>query len=134
MLTYQNTESQKNRILVQLKFYRIEEFIMRRLQPRILTIVVLFFLSLGSQVAAEEFTCWLSAPVQDDIWVIVYQANADGDRGEEPIWKGKIPARQKIQIKCDNGHIRYDYAREEGQPYQGDVSRWCDGNEEIQLP
>ena len=106
---------------------------MGHLQHKILTIAVLFFLSLGSQVAAAEFTCGLSAPGQDDIWVIVYEANADGDRGD-PIWEGKIPAGKKIQIKCDNGHIRYQYTREEDQPYEGDVSRWCDGNEEIQLP
>ena len=105
---------------------------MRYLKYQILTIVVIFFLAMGSQVAAEEFACWLSAPKQHDIWVIVYGANADGDR-EDPIWEGKIAAGEKIQIKCDNGHIRYDYAREEGQPYEGDLSRDCVGNNDIKL-
>lgn len=106
---------------------------MNHLQHKILIMVVIFFLAVGSRVSAEEFSCWLSAPDQDDIWVIVYWANTDGDRGD-PIWKGKIAAGERIQIKCDNGHIRYDYAREKGQPYEGDVARWCDDEENIQLP
>ena len=105
---------------------------MRYLKYQILTIVVIFFLAIGSQVAAEEFTCWISAPEQHDIWVIVYGANADGDRGD-PIFEGKIAAGKKIKIKCDSGYIRYDYAREEGQPYAGDVSRRCKDEEKIQL-
>jgi hypothetical protein len=108
----------------------IEEFIMRHIQRKILTILVFFFLSLGSQAAADEFTCWLCAPAQNDIWVIAYWADRDGDRGD-PIWKGKIPAGGKVQIKSDTGHIRYDYAREENQPLQGDVSRRCVENKEI---
>jgi hypothetical protein len=105
---------------------------MRYLKYQILTIVVIFFLAMGSQVAAEEFACWLSAPKQHDIWVIVYGANADGDRFN-PIFKGKIAAGKKIRIKSDNGYIRYDYAREEGQPYEGDLDRWCNDEKKIQL-
>lgn len=64
--------------------------------------------------------------------MIVYGANAGGDRGD-PIFKGKIAAGEEIKIKCDNGHIRYDYARKEGQPYEGDVSIRCKDEEKIQL-
>ena len=94
-------------------------------------IVVVFFLTLSSQVTAEDSTCWLKAPAQDDIWVIVYETNRDGDRGKI-IWEGKIVAGEKKQIKSASGRIRYDYAREEGQPYEGDLGRFCDG-EDIQM-
>ena len=43
-------------------------------------------------LCAEDNTCWLTAPLQDDVWVIVYDADADGNRGDV-IWEGKI---QKI--------------------------------------
>jgi len=98
----------------------------------IFSIVVVFFLTLSSQVIAEEFTCWFSAPAQNDIWVIVYQADKDGDRGDV-IWEGKIAAGERKQIKCDSGQIRYDYARKKGQPYEGDLARMCDEDVDIQL-
>ena len=97
----------------------------------IFTIVVVFFLTLSSQVTAEDSTCWFKAPAQNDIWVIVYEANRDGDRGKI-IWEGKIAAGEKKQIKCTSGQIRYNYAREEGQPYEGDLWRSCD-DEDIQM-
>lgn len=45
---------------------------MNYLQHKISIIVVVFFMVVTSQVGAEEFTCWLAAPEQDDIWVDVY--------------------------------------------------------------
>ena len=39
---------------------------------------------------------------------------------------GKIAANEKVSIKCENGHIRYDYAVDSEQPYEGDVSVLCD--------
>jgi hypothetical protein len=44
-----------------------KESVMDNLRSGILTIIIIFFLTLSSQVTAKEFVCWLSAPVQDDI-------------------------------------------------------------------
>lgn len=99
----------------------------------LLCAIIFFYLFMGSFAAAEENYCYVNAPEQSDIWAIVYRASKDGDRGDA-IWEGKIPAGEKIKITCDTGHIRYDYAMEEGQAYQGDLNRWCNGGEDIQLP
>lgn len=92
--------------------------------------IFFFMLPLGSPVGAEEYSCWLVAPDQNDVWVIVYLADTDGNR-LDPIWEGKLGAGQKKQIKCDTGHIRYDYTLEKGDPYEGDHSRPCEGQNEI---
>lgn len=100
---------------------------------KIPTMILFVFLLAGVQVYAEEFTCRIKAPVQDDRWAIIYQADADGNRGDI-IWQGKIAANEKVSIKCENGHIRYDYAVDSEQPYEGDVSVWCDDDRVILLP
>lgn len=95
---------------------------------RPIALVLLLSLSLLwiSSVLADDNTCWLSAPQQDDVWAVVYDADADGNRGNV-IWKGKIDAGQKIKIVSTDGHIRYDYTTDPDQPYQGDVSVGCYG-------
>jgi hypothetical protein len=102
------------------------------LQYKFLTIAAIFFLTLSSQVTAEEYTCWINAPEQDDIWVQIYQEN-DGTRGDT-IWAGKITAGEKIKIECKTGSIQYSYKIREDQPIPEHVSTSCDENEEIQLP
>lgn len=82
--------------------------------------------------AAEENTCYFIAPVQDDIWVIVYSATTDGDRGDR-IWEGRIKAKQKKKIISHTGYIRYDLKTEQDQPYEGDFSRMCSGGHTIAL-
>lgn len=87
---------------------------------------LLFMLSLAfvPYLYAEDNSCWLTAPPQDDVWVIVYDADVDGNRGDI-IWKGKITAGQKIEVTSTDGHIRYNYKRDEDQPYQGDIAVGC---------
>ncbi len=75
-------------------------------------------------VFAEDNSCWLQAPSQDDVWVIIYDADADGNRGDI-IWQGKIAAGQKIEVTSTDGHIRYDYTRDKDQPYEGDIADGC---------
>lgn len=78
-------------------------------------------------LCAEDNSCGLSAPPQDDVWVIVYDADVDGNRGDI-IWQGKITAGDKIKISSTDGHIRYDYKVDPDQPYQGDISVGCFGH------
>ena len=75
-------------------------------------------------LCAADNTCWLTAPSQDDVWVIVYDADDDGNRGEV-IYEGKIPAGGRIKINSTDGHIRYNYKRDVDQPYEGDNSEGC---------
>ena len=93
---------------------------------RLITLAVFFSLSLlwVSSVCAEDNTCWLLAPSDSDAWVIVYDADKDGNRGNV-IWQGKINAGQKIKIDSTKGHIRYNYKLDADQPYEGDISMGC---------
>jgi hypothetical protein len=79
---------------------------------------------------AEDNSCWLTAPPQDDVWVIVYDADGDGNRGKI-IWQGKIDAGQEIEITSTDGHIRYDFKRDKDQPFEGDIDAVCYQKREI---
>lgn len=87
---------------------------------------LLLNLAWASFVYAQDNTCWVEASSQDDIWVIVYDADADGNRGDM-IWQGKINAGGKIKISSTDGHIRYNYKTDPNQPYEGDVAVGCFG-------
>ncbi len=100
---------------------------------KISTMILFVLLIAGAQAAAEEVTCRIKAPVQDDRWAIIYKADTDGNRGDI-IWKGKIAANEEVSIKCDSGHIRYSYAVDSEQPYEGDLSVMCDDNRVFLLP
>ena len=95
----------------------------------LLTLLVLNF-SLSLHAYAGDNSCRIMAGAQDDVWVIVYDADAEGDRGPI-IWKGKIEAGQSIPITSTDGHIRYDYTLDPNQPYDGHLSRWCNGQNTI---
>jgi len=81
-----------------------------------------------SSVFADDNTCFLSTSPENDVWVIVYDADADGNRNEI-IWEGKIPAGQHVKIQCTDGHIRYDYKLDPAQPYDGDIPIACFGEQ-----
>lgn len=91
-----------------------------------ITIFMAFMLivAFAHDLYAGDNSCRLTAPSQDDVWVIVYDADADGNRGKN-IWKGKIAAGQEIEVTSTDGHIRYDYTRDPDQPYQGDIAVGC---------
>jgi hypothetical protein len=71
------------------------------------------------------FTGWISAGSQEDGWVIVYDADDEGD-SNGIIWQGKIPAGEKIIISSTNGHIRYQYKTNPNEGYEGDNTEDCD--------
>jgi hypothetical protein len=89
--------------------------------------ILLFLMSslaLIPDLYAEDNTCRLMASAQDDVWVIVYDADVDGNRGKI-IWKGKIAAGQEIAVTSTDGHIRYNYTHDKDQPYEGDIAVGC---------
>ena len=75
-------------------------------------------------LGAAENACWLSADPQNDVWVIVYDADEEDDRGPV-LWKGKIPAGEKIRVKSTDGNIRYQYKMNPDEGYGGDTSVEC---------
>ena len=79
---------------------------------------------------AADNTCWISGGSQEDVWVIVYDANDEGDRGGI-IWQGKIPAGEKIKIRSTDGHIRYQYKTNPNEGYEGDDTEDC--NQQITI-
>ena len=85
--------------------------------------LLLSFLWISSALA-DDNTCWLFAPQENDVWVIVYKADFEGNR-DNIIWKGKIAAGEKIKIDSETGFIRYDYKSDPSQPYAGDISVEC---------
>jgi hypothetical protein len=89
--------------------------------------VMLFFLSniaIVPGLLAGDNTCWLTAPAQEDVWVIVYGADADGTRGDI-IWEGKIAAGQESKVFSRSGFIRYSFKQDKDQPYEGDIFTRC---------
>jgi hypothetical protein len=96
----------------------------------IFSLVFMLGLALTPYLYAEDNTCRLMAPAQDDVWVIVYDADADGNRGKI-IWRGKITAGQQIAVASTDGHIRYNFTRDKDQPYEGDIAVGCYQNNNI---
>lgn len=79
---------------------------------------------------AEDNTCRIMGSRLHDVWVIIYDADSDGNRGPI-IWEGKVAAGKKIPITSTNGHIRFDYKEDPNEPYEGDISRTCYGNRTV---
>ena len=92
--------------------------------------ILLHFMWISSVLAGDDAyskTCILEAPPQNDVWVIVYDADDDGNR-KNIIWKGKVAAGKSVNITSTEGHIRYQYTYDENDPYKGDTSLECDQN------
>jgi len=81
-----------------------------------------------SSALADDNTCWIQGSEQDDVWVIIHDADGDGNR-RQVLWEGKIAAGQKIKIESTDGFIRYDYKSDPNQPYEGDISVGCTGDQ-----
>lgn len=82
-------------------------------------------LAFAPYLNAEDNSCRIMAGPQDDVWVIIYDSDVDGNRNQI-IYKGKIEAGKEISITSTDGHIRYHRASDPSQPY--DKSRACYGN------
>jgi hypothetical protein len=104
---------------------------MFKIQRTVFLIIFLASMLLAASTQAADNTCRIVGSAQDDVWVIIYDADADGNRGPI-IWKGKIEAGKEIPITSTDGHIRYNRASDPNQPYDGDESRACYGNNIIQ--
>lgn len=87
---------------------------------------------LAPHVFAADNSCRIMGSLQNDVWVIIYDADSDGNRGPI-IYKGKVEAGKEVPIKSTDGHIRFDYTLDPNQPYDGDLSRACFGNRTIQV-
>ena len=79
---------------------------------------------LTPQAYAQENSCYIAASAQNDVWVIVYDEDDDGNRDQE-LWRGKVEAGQQVEVTSSVGTIRYDYTLDPNQPYSGDVSAGC---------
>lgn len=93
----------------------------------LLLCVVMLFIGVSS-VFADDNSCYLSAPPENDVWVIVHDADAEGDTNSV-IWQGKIMAGQKVRIQSTSGNIRYDYRVNPDDAYGGDVAVGCYGEQ-----
>lgn len=103
---------------------------MFKIQRTAIVFILLSSLLLAVSTYAEDNSCRIMAGAQDDVWVIIYDADADGNRNQI-IWKGKIEAGKEIPITSTDGHIRYDRASDPNQPYDGDIARGCYGQKTI---
>ena len=102
------------------------------MKSSLISLFLLLSLASAPDLFAEDNTCRLMAPAQDDVWVIVHDADADGNRGKI-IWRGKIAAGQEIEVASTDGHIRYNYTRDKDQPYEGDIAEGCYQKNNIQI-
>ena len=103
---------------------------MFKIQRTVFLIIFLVSMLLAASTQAADNSCRIVGSTQNDVWVIIYDADADGNRNQI-IWKGKIEAGKEIPITSTDGHIRYDRASDPNQPYDGDESRACFGNNTI---
>jgi len=94
------------------------------MKPIAVLLLCLSILAFAPGLSAEDNTCRLAAPPQDDVWVIVYDSDADGNRGEI-IWQGIIPAGKEVAVTSSSGYIRYNYKRDKYQAYDGDIAVGC---------
>lgn len=97
---------------------------MLKIQRIAMVSILVAGLILPVMASAEDNSCVIVGGRQNDVWVIIYDADRSGNRGEV-LWRGKIEAGQQVEIVSSEGHIRYDYTLEPNDPYKGDVSVGC---------
>ena len=102
------------------------------MKPLFALLFLLSNIAIAPGLFAGDNICWLTAPPQDDVWVIVYDADAEGTRGEI-IWEGKIAAGQETKIFSPSGFIRYSFWQDKDQPYEGDLPFGCYQNRTIRV-
>lgn len=103
---------------------------MSKIQKTLSFIILMGSIFFATSTQAEDYSCRILGALQDDVWVIIYDADADGNRGPI-IWEGKIEPRQEIPITSTDGHIRFDSTVDPDQPYGGDQSRGCYNNKRL---
>lgn len=82
--------------------------------------------------AAEDNSCYIHAPSDTDLWVIVFEEDNEGNRGEI-LWKGNLKAGEKKLIQSRWGMIKYEYATDPNQPYSGDVTAVCHDKQTVTI-
>ena len=105
---------------------------MRKIARTFLVILIAFSTLLVPQLFADDNdnACIIMAPDQNDVWVIIYDTDGDGNRGKV-IWQGKLAAGQKKEIVSSAGSIHYDFTLNPKDAYEGDVSEGCFQNNTI---
>jgi hypothetical protein len=83
--------------------------------------------------AAEDNSCYIQAPSEMDLWVIIFEEDNDGNRSEKILWKGKLKAGEKKLLQTRWGMIRYEYATDPNQPYSGDVTAVCHDKQTVMI-
>ena len=73
---------------------------------------------------AQDNSCKIMAPDENDVWVIIYDTDAGGNR-QGVLWEGRIKAGHTIPITSSNGLIWYEYTSDPNQPYDGDTQMGC---------
>ncbi len=106
---------------------------MSKIQRTIFLVVLLSSFLFSAHIQAADNSCRIMAGRQNDVWVQVFDADADGNRNQV-LWEGRIEAGKKITIHSTDGHIRYNYKLDPNQPYQGDLSRGCFNKNTIEVP
>ncbi len=93
-------------------------------------LALMLIIAFSHDVYAEDNSCRIMAGPQDDVWVIIYDADTDGNPGPI-IWKGKIEAGKSIPITSTDGNIRIDYTMDPSQAYDGAFQSGCFGQQTV---
>ena len=91
---------------------------------RILIVMILLNALWFTPIYAQDNTCYFMAPDLNDVWVIVYEQDEEGNRGKI-IFNGKIPAGKSVRVTSSTGLIRYQFKSSSEEPYEGDLDRSC---------
>lgn len=103
---------------------------MQSLKPAYLLIAMIIMVIIAANSNAEDNTCRLKGPSSGEIWVKVYDVDADGMR-DKLLWEGMLEATKEVPITSTHGHIRIDYRSGSDEMYSGDVSKLCVQNNVI---
>jgi len=103
---------------------------MSKIQRTVFWVILFSSLLFAVHAQAGDNTCRIVAGDQDDVWVIIYDADNDGNPGPI-IWKGKIEAGKSIPITSTDGNIRIDYTMDPNQAYDGALQSGCYGQQTV---
>jgi hypothetical protein len=100
----------------------------------IMALIFIFFGLLSPlELAAQDNSCWFEAVGPDDVYLIIRETPAVGER-EYVVWEGWIKAYTQKYFVSNNGRVYYDYRLSSGDLTYGNNESRCENGNIIRVP